>query len=80
MQVSKMTLGASCLLPQNWLLSLTTSLAIAWIAEFSFLLTQLNLQLEKDFLSTSELQIIYTHTHTYIYIYIIKGKLERKLN
>ena len=66
MQVSKMTLGASCLLPQNWLLSLTTSLAIAWIAEFSFLLTQLNLQLENDFLSTSELQIIYI----YIYIYI----------
>ena len=78
MQVSKMTLGASCLLPQNWLLSLTTSLAIAWIAEFSFLLTQLNLQLEKDFLSTSELQIIYIYI--YIYIYIIKGKLERKLN
>ena len=76
MQVSKMTLGASCVLPQNWLFSLTTSLAIAWIAEFSFLLTQLNLQLEKDFLSTSELQIIYI----YIYIYIIKGKLERKLN
>ena len=68
MQVSKMTLGASCLLPQNWLLSLTTSLAIAWIAEFSFLLTQLNLQLEKDFLSTSELQIIYIYIYIYIYI------------
>ena len=78
MQVSKMTLGASCLLQQNWLLILTTSLAVAWIAEFSFLLTQLNLQLEKDFLSTSELQIIYIYI--YIYIYIIKGKLERKLN
>ena len=76
MQVSKMTLGASCLLQQNWLLILTTSLAVAWIAEFSFLLTQPNLQLEKDFLSSSELQIIYI----YIYIKLNKGKVERKSN
>lgn len=41
LQASKMALGASCLLRQKWLLSLTESLAVAWAAEFSFLMTQL---------------------------------------
>ena len=41
LQASRMALGTSCLLQQKWLLSLTENLAVAWAAEFSFLMTQL---------------------------------------